>query len=111
MAVKDIIMIRGDTLTIPIVLKNRRGETLDLRGYRFRFTVKKNYADEVPSIEVDEVVDPNNTEPVYTVLLKIQTRSLQAGTYVYDLEMTDTQEIVKTLLIGKLVLEPDVSRS
>lgn len=107
--VKDFELIRGDTFVLAIKLKTQDGNYQDLRGYKFYFTVKENInqSDEEANLKVD--VSVSGDEPIYDIVLEADTSSLLSREYFYDIQMKTPANQVKTLLIGKIKLLPDVT--
>lgn len=106
---KDFELVRGDTFVLGIKLKTPAGDFQDLRGYKFYFTVKDDLSkpDDEAKIKVDLTVAGD--EPVYDTILTADTSSLEAKEYFYDLQMKTPAGQIKTLLIGKIKLIPDVT--
>lgn len=102
---KTIILTRGDTMRIRVNLKRSDGElyTPDAND-RIRFAVKKRYNDPDPLILIPIPVD--------TLVLTISpedTKSLDFGTYVYDIQITYANGDVDTFIYKQqLKIEEEV---
>ena len=95
-----IIMTRGDTCRIKLILTNSDGnEFVPKEGDVIRFAAKKKYSDVEALIYI---VVPNDT-----LILEIKpedTKNLDFGTYVYDLQITFEDGTVDTF-ISKAILK------
>ena len=95
-----IIMTRGDTCRIKLVLTDSDGnEFVPNEGDVIRFAAKKKYSDSEASIFI---IVPNDT-----LILEIKpedTKNLDFGTYVYDLQITFADGTVDTF-ISKSILK------
>jgi uncharacterized membrane protein YkoI len=104
-------VVRGDTFIIDIDIKDHKGNTKDLRGYTFTFTVKKSPSDSTPIIRVEEHVPEDAPNKVEVVSLKADTSVIeQPGVYVYDIQYKDPQDNVRTPLLGKLYVIEDITK-
>jgi hypothetical protein len=108
---KNFEVVRGDTFVIDIDIKDYKGNTKDLRGYTFTFTVKKSPSDSTPIIKVEKSIPEDAPNKVEVVSLKVDTSAIeQAGVYVYDIQYVDPQLNVRTPLLGKLYVIEDITR-
>lgn len=102
----SIILTRGDTLNeIPVVIKNADGsEYIPDYGDHIRFAMKKSYSDDEPLI-LKEI-------PTDSLLLTINpedTKQLDFGDYVYDMELTTKDGVVCTFITkGKFKITEEV---
>jgi hypothetical protein len=80
----------------------------DLTGYIAEAQIRTDVADKAPTIvdTFDVVVDGSD---VYLRLSHDQTASL-AGSYKWDLQMTDSDGVIQTVLFGKVVVQQEVTR-
>lgn len=101
----NITLTRGDTLNLEVALYNADGTQYEPdAGDVIRFAMKKNYDDAQPILNI--------TIPNETLMLTIQpndTKQLDFGPYVYDLEITKTDGTVDTFIAeASFVLAPEV---
>lgn len=110
----EITLTRGDTFKSIVTLRDKetKEEYTPVEGDSIRFAVKSNkmnakktsYKDEEPLILKDIPID--------TLLLKLDpedTKSLDFGDYVYDIEITFADGTVDTFITTKLFsLTPEV---
>ena len=100
-----ITMTRGDTARIQISITDIDGsEYVPAYGDSVRFAAKKSYYDDAPVIL--------KNIPTNTLLLTLEpedTKPLQFGRYVYDIELTQRDGTVNTFIAkASLVLEEEV---
>ena len=108
---KNFEVVRGDTFTVDVTVRDSKGNIKDLRGYTFTFTVKKSSSDSTPIIQVVESVPRDAQNKVEVVSLKVNTSGIErAGVYVYDIQYVDPQDNVRTPLLGKLYVIEDITR-
>jgi len=107
-------LIRGDTKFINIELKDKDGNPIDLTGSTIWFTLKENIKDPDTAAAIQKVIT-NHTDPTNgktrIVLESSDTQDLQLGSYHYDIQLVDNGGNVTTVLIGRLKVLADVTRS
>ena len=110
-------LVRGDDWTIKLVLKNG-SNALDITGYTYKMTLKANIDDADPGalqLSATPSVADSPTEAsqgiLYITATDTQTDSLEAKTYNYDVQQKDDEGKIQTLLIGKVKVVKDVTRS
>lgn len=100
-----ITMTRGDTCRIKLSLTDSSGnEFVPGDGDVIRFAAKRRYSDTEPSILI--------TVPNDTLILEIKpedTKHLEFGTYVYDLQITFADGTIDTFVSKSMLrLEEEV---
>lgn len=102
----DIFLTRGDTLHIKINMFKNGEPYIPVEGDVIRFAMKKSYKDP------DEDVIVLKTIPIDSLILTLEpqdTKQLPFGkTYVYDIELTDTNGDVDTFINGTLTIGEEV---
>ena len=99
-----IIMTRGDTLKLQIIIQNGNDIYQPVEGDVIRFAAKKDYDDEMPCILKDI---PYNTCELH--LEPQDTKHLeQPCTLLYDVEITMNDGTVDTFMTGKLKITEEV---
>ena len=100
---QNITLTRGDTALLTIGLEYKNGQPYTPReGDRLRFALGKNWGKD--TILIKEI-------PLDTGLLEIEpadTKDLPFKVYKYDVEFTDADGHVDTLLIGEFVVDKEV---
>lgn len=110
---KDFTIVRGDTKLLPFKFVDKNKEPINITGYKFYVTVKENLDD--PDDEAVYIFDytcPDNEDSRSgVVVLKIDTANMLGDkTYYYDIQMKDSANVVRTILMGRLILKKDVTR-
>lgn len=106
-----IYLTRGDTLQAQLSIQQDGAEYDVQSGDSIRFALKRNelnhsktqYVDQEPLILKDISND--------TMMLRLDpedTKELDFGTYVYDIQITMANGIVDTFITDKLYLGPEV---
>lgn len=110
-------LVRGDDWTIKLVLKSG-SNALDITGYSYKMTLKSDIDDADPGalqLSATPSVAESPTEAsqgiLYITATDTQTDSLEAKTYNYDVQQKDSSGKIQTLLIGKVKVVKDVTRS
>ena len=99
---------RGDTNQFVIRPKNASGASFDLTGYSAQFFIANRRGSTGTQYEAQAVVDTANDLVTCTVLPGVG-RSLAAGTYVYDVQITTGSSNIVTLLTGSITVTDDIT--
>lgn len=100
-----IIMTRADTLLTTISIKDAEGNPyIPEATDQLRFALKKDYNDKKVLIYKEIPID--------TMLLRVDTQDTknleQPSTYVFDIQLTYGDNIVDTIISGRLKLTEEV---
>lgn len=121
MSSKRLKLVVGDNKTISVSVEDKAGQAVSLTGGSVRFTLKASddsvealieKSSSVPTeIEIMSAPDDNSCE---IKIVPTDTRPLtgdpmEAGTYVYDVEVTLSSGEVHTVLLAQLELLQDIS--
>lgn len=100
-----ITMTRGDTLITTLQIFDANGEEfIPGETDTIRFAAKERYDDEIPLIYKEIPTDTMELR-----LESYETKSLQQdGAYYYDVEITYGDNIVDTIISGKLIMKSEV---
>ncbi len=100
---------KGDTNEFVIRPKNADGSAFDLAGYTADFFIATSRGDN-PTLSVEGQAVVNSSSDIVTcTILPSVGASLNAGTYVYDVEITSGPNVVYTLLTGTITVTEQVS--
>jgi hypothetical protein len=104
----NITHIRGDTFSRSIQFSGTTGP-IDITGSVIRFSVKKRETDSSPIIqEILNISDP--TQGIVQCIVPASVmKTLDPGSYIYDMEWTDSNGNVKTVMRGNLTIIYDVT--
>ena len=102
---KKITLTKGDTLKATVSIVDSTGQAYTPQtGDVIRFAMKRDYTDE--SVLVTKTI-PNDT--LLLTLASADTHSLEAGDYVYDIQITYANGDVDTFIDrGTMVLTEEV---
>ena len=107
-------LVRGDDWTLKLNVASG-GSPVDITGYTFWMTLKSDIDMADPG---DLQVTATQSDPVdaaagiiYITAPKEQTSLLDPATYNYDVQQVDALGNVQTLLIGKVKVVRDITRS
>ena len=100
---------KGDTNEFVVRPKNSDGSAFDLAGYTADFYIATSRGDNPTfSVEANAVVYSTNDIVTCTILPSIGS-TLDAGTYVYDVEITSGPTVVYTLITGTITVTEQVT--
>ena len=84
-----ITLTRGDTFVADVSM----GNYIPVEGDKVRFAMKAKYTDETPLLLVDIPIDT-----MQLVLNPEDTKNLNFGNYVYDIQLTKANGVVDTFI-------------
>ena len=100
---QNITLTRGDTAMFVIALEDNNGEPYTPQeGDRLRFALGKNWGKD--TLIIKDI-------PLDSCLLEIEpsdTKELPFKTYKYDVELTDADGHVTTVLLGEFTVDKEV---
>ena len=100
---------KGDTNQFVIRPKNSDGSAFDLTGFTAEFFIATSRGDNPTySVEAQAVVDSTNDIVTCTILPGVGS-TLDAGTYVYDVQITSGPSVIYTLITGTITVTEQVS--
>ena len=100
---------KGDTNEFVIRPKTSNGGAFDLTGYTAEFFIASSRGDNPTfSVEAQAVVSAVNDTVTCTILPGVGG-TLDAGTYVYDVEISNGASLVFTLLTGTITVTEQVT--
>jgi hypothetical protein len=107
-------LVRGDDWSFKLTV-TANGSPVNITGYLYWFTLKDNIDESDPGdvqVTANPTINGNPTQGiVYINVSKTLTNSLTPKTYYYDVQQVDAAGKVQTLLIGKVKVVKDVTRS
>lgn len=100
---------KGDTNEFVIRPKNSSGSAFDLAGYTAAFVIASSRGDDPSfSVEAQAVVNTVNDTVTCTILPSIGT-TLDAGSYVYDVQITSGPTVIYTIITGNISVTEQVT--
>ena len=112
---EDITIDQGADVAVEIHLINKDGSAKNLTNHAIAAKMKRTYnSDSADTLAFNCIVAAPASSGVATIsLTNIQTSTLKAGQYVYDVEMSfvdSSATIVERVLEGKILVTPSVTR-
>lgn len=105
--VQNLVIDQGTTFTFTFDITNVDGTPKDLSDYTVTSQIRKSY---YTNTKVDVTTDTTPLEGEVTISLTAEeTSNLKAGRYVYDIEITSSDETLR-VLEGIVTVTPEVTR-
>lgn len=112
-------VFRGDDFTLRVEVTDAQDNTVDIRGWAFKATMKLNTEapdkDAPVKVDIGPLPDSDNDAEngvMHVVMPSDQTRNLKPTTYFFDLqrESSATASTVSTIVMGRVQVRADVTR-
>lgn len=103
----DMTIYQGDYKEFFVEIQDEAGITLDISSMTPKAQIKASYA-AIDPITLDTTINNNN---VRVYLPSAKSSALTADSYIWDLQLTDTQGQTKTFLTGDVTVIPQVTTS
>lgn len=109
MATKANLSIdQGATFTTVVTLTDNDGNVIDISGYTGAAQMRKHYTSSTAKTFTVELGGVNGT---ITLLMSANTTAnIEAGRYLYDVELTDTSGTVSRVFEGIVTVNPNITR-
>lgn len=99
---------RGDTAEFVIRPKTANGEAFNLTGFTGDFFIATARGTGATQYEAEAVVSASTGTVTCTILPGVG-RSLVAGTYLYDVQISNGPSLIYTILTGSITVTNDIS--
>jgi len=106
-------LVRGDDWKIKLNI-TENNSVVNITGYEYWFTLKSNIDSADPGqVQVSVIASGTNATNgiVYINVPNTSTHNITPGTYNYDVQQIDTSDKISTILLGKVKVVKDVTRS
>jgi hypothetical protein len=112
MAVKaNIVIDQGTDFSSTITVTDDSGSIVDLTGYTANGHMRKHYSSET-AIPFDISFGTPRSEGTVTLSLnRLTTADIEAGRFVYDVELTSAANTRSRLVEGIATVTPEVTRA
>lgn len=103
----------GNTLQMVFSYKQSNGTVIDLTGYSARMHVRVSLEDVSPVISLNSgsgILLSSSGNNLVVTISAAQTGTLGVGSWLYDIELTDSLGKVNTFCYGKIKLKQAVTR-
>lgn len=111
MAAKANILIdQGTDFSTTLTVTDDNGDAIDLTGYTGSGQIRKHFASETAT-DFDLSFDSPRTSGKVTISLgRSVSSAMEAGRYVYDVELTSSANTRSRLVEGIATITPEVTR-
>lgn len=103
----DLVMYKGDYLPFAVTLNDANDDPIDLTGYTAKCRIKANY-EAVENFDADCTITPAAGK-IDIVFPSSLTSTLDAGSYIWDFQLTDPDENNRTYFTGDVTVYAEVS--
>lgn len=106
----NIVIDQGADFATTVTVTDNDGNVVDLSGYTARGQIRKHYTS---STSVDfsfTFSTPRSSGELALTLSNAQTANMEAGRYVYDVELISSANVVSRLVEGMATVTPEVTR-
>lgn len=104
----NIVIDQGTDFETSITLTDASGDQLDVTGMTAASQIRKTHSSSNSVSFITALA--NNTGSLTLSLNNSTTSSMTAGRYVYDVELTDSSNVVSRILEGVVTVTPEVTR-
>ena len=105
---------QGATWSATVLYKDSTGAAINLTGFTAAMQVRQQYSSETADLTLTTsnggITITGATGTVLITMTAAQTRDLEEGYYVYDVELTSPSALVTRLIQGQLTVAPEVTR-
>ena len=107
--VSNLFIDQGSDFSVIVTLKHQDGTAINLTGYSLASQFRKSY--QSSSYTPFTVSIDNATQgKIKLALLGSASSAIQAGRYLYDVEITSGAGVRKRALEGIVVISPEITR-
>jgi hypothetical protein len=117
----DVTVVRGDTVHLPVKWVDSANTAIPFTNRALRFTVReyehsantlfdKNSSDNPNDIKRMELSNVANIGVVEILISSAESASFPLGDLPYNLQVTDQDGFVRTLLRGRIQIIEDIAR-
>lgn len=103
----NLVIDQGSTFTTQVTFNDENGDPIDFSSYSGAAQMRKHYTS---SNSTSFSVQLNSVGVITLSLTANQTGNLTSGRYVYDLEVTDSSNVISRLIEGIVTITPNVTR-
>src|SRR5262245_31138429 len=104
----DLKIYQGDDYAGTVTVRNDDGTPADLTGYTAQSQIRRAVADSEPviAVQITTTIDSPN---ILLAIPKEETEPL-SGRYTWDLQLTSSGNAITTIMAGKVIVTPEVTR-
>ena len=103
----NLVVDQGSTFQTSVTFNDENGNTINFSTYSGAAQMRKHFTS---SNSVSFSVSMTSNGVITLGLTANQTANLTSGRYVYDLEVTDSSNLISRLIEGIVTVTPNVTR-
>ena len=103
----NLVVDQGSTFQTSVTFNDENGNTINFSTYSGAAQMRKHFTS---SNSVSFSVNMTSNGVIALGLTANQTANLTSGRYVYDLEVTDSSNLISRLIEGIVTVTPNVTR-
>jgi len=107
--IANLYIDQGTDFSITVDVTDSAGEILELDGYTAAAQIRKTYSSSTVSATFATSI-ADLAGQVTISLTDTQTSAIEAGRYVYDLNITSDAGVVTRVIEGQAIITPGVTR-
>jgi hypothetical protein len=107
----NLVIDQGTDFSTTITMQGTGGSAYDLTGYTANGHIRKHYASTTAYPITCTIASPATAGKITLALGRTTTSAMEAGRYVYDVEITSAANTVTRLIEGIVTLTPEVTRA
>lgn len=106
----NIVIDQGADFATTVTVTDNDGNVVDLTGYTARGQIRKHYTSETSVALSFSFTEPRSTGAIDITLGNAATTAMEAGRYVYDVELISAANTISRLVEGIATVTPEVTR-
>lgn len=103
----DLLIYKGDYIEFFVNFVDDNNAALDLTGYSAKAQLRRDYHDTEP-IEIVTTVDEDGSR-IRVYIPSVTSATLSAGSYIWDLQVTNSNGDSRTFLTGDVMVYDEVT--
>ena len=108
---KNMSIVRGDTKAYKLVFRNQAGDVVDITNYKVMFTLKADSGDTDANAKISKTMTvTSGASGEATLTLTSSDTNIDAGIYVYDIQLVTASGSVHTPVTGTVTIQDDVTK-
>jgi hypothetical protein len=112
MAAKANLLIdQGTDFSTTLDVTDDNGDVIDLTGYSANGHIRKHYTSQTATVFDCTIASPATSGRLTISLARSITENMEAGRYVYDVELTTAANSVSRLVEGVVTITPQVTKA
>lgn len=108
--ISNLVVDQGTTFSSIITLTNQDGTKMNLTGYTVKSQFRKSYQSSTATNFTASIYDANNGQ-IRLQLSPTDTTNIQAGRYLYDIELTTPIGEKSRALEGLVIITPEITKT